>query len=100
MCDLQETDKTRALRPTVRGMSQAPALTLQMLVWLDEEPRSYADAVETWKTSCPRLSIWEDALADDLIRVRSGTVALTDAGRELVGEPVSDTKVSDTSTLG
>ena len=55
-----------------------------MLTWLDEQPRSYTDALETWKTSCPRLSIWEDALADGLLAVRGGTVALTAAGKQLV----------------
>jgi hypothetical protein len=67
------------------GMSQAPALTVQMLAWLDEQPRSYADALEMWKTSCPRLSIWEDALADGLLAVRGGVVTVTPAGKRIVG---------------
>lgn len=61
------------------------ALTMQMLTWLDEQPRTYAETLEAWKTSCPRLSIWEDALADRLIRVGGGQVHLTSAGRDLVG---------------
>lgn len=43
-------------------------------------PRSYADAIETWGTHCPRLSVWEDALTDGLIRVAGGKVTLTAAG--------------------
>ena len=62
-------------------MPQAPALTTQMLAWLDEQPRSYAETLDAWKTSCPRLSIWEDALADRLIRIEAGRVHLTRAGR-------------------
>lgn len=65
-------------------MTQAPALTTQMLEWLDERPRSYAETLEAWKTSCPRLSIWEDALADRLIRIEAGHVYLTAAGRALL----------------
>lgn len=57
---------------------------MQMLAWVDEQPRTYGETIEAWKTSCPRLSIWEDALADRLIRVRDGRVHLTTAGRELV----------------
>jgi hypothetical protein len=62
-------------------VTQAPALTTQMLEWLAKEPRSYAETLEVWKTSCPRLSIWEDALADRLIRIEAGRVEVTAAGR-------------------
>jgi hypothetical protein len=67
-------------------MTQAPALTTQMLEWLDEEPRSYAETLDAWKTSCPRLSIWEDALAARLIRIDAGYVQVTSAGRAFIGE--------------
>jgi hypothetical protein len=65
-------------------MTQAQALTTQMLEWLDEQPRSYSETLDAWKTSCPRLSIWEDALADRLIRIQSGHVHVTPAGRALL----------------
>jgi hypothetical protein len=55
-----------------------------MLVWIAEQPRSYAETIEVWKTSCPRLAVWEDALADDLVRIDRGRVLLTAAGRELL----------------
>ena len=54
-------------------MTPTLALTTDMLEWLAEEPRSYAETLDVWKTSCPRLSIWEDALADGLIRIEAGT---------------------------
>lgn len=63
----------------------APALTTQMLEWLETEPRSYAETIDAWKTSCPRLSIWEDAIADRLVRIEAGRVRVTPAGRELLG---------------
>jgi hypothetical protein len=56
------------------------ALTLQMLEWLAERPRSYADTLEAWKTSCPRLTIWEDAVKDGLVRIERGDVVVTSAG--------------------
>lgn len=37
-------------------------LILDMLEWIAREPRSYAEALEAWRTSCPRLTVWEDAL--------------------------------------
>lgn len=45
------------------------ALTLQFLTWLAEAPRQYGAAMEAWRTSCPRLSIWEDAISDELARL-------------------------------
>ena len=59
-------------------------LTLQLLEWIAERPRTYVDLMEAWKTSCPRLSIWEDACADGLVgweRGREGALHLTDKGR-------------------
>jgi hypothetical protein len=70
------------LARTVTGVTTA--LTIQMLAWLDERPRTYAETLDAWKTSCPRLSIWEDALADRLVRIGGGSVQLTGAGRELI----------------
>jgi len=68
------------------------ALTLQMLEWVAERPRTYEEAMEAWKTSCPRLSIWEDALLDQLIalsfvetRERAASiVAVPESGRALL----------------
>ena len=60
--------------------SDTSALTLQMLEWLAERPRTYGETLEAWKTSCPRLTIWEDAVADGLVRVERRTVVLTAAG--------------------
>jgi hypothetical protein len=60
-----------------------PALsapTLELLEWLDARPRSYTETIEAWRSSCPRLAIWEDAIADGLVGIRRGTVALTAAG--------------------
>jgi len=64
----------------------AHALTQQYLAWVDEGNRSYADA-EAWRRSCPHLSIWEDAIADGLIRFANGSsmrqsrLVLTPRGR-------------------
>jgi hypothetical protein len=60
------------------------APTVQLLAWIAEQSRSYAETIDVWKTSCPRLAVWEDALADDLVRVDRGRVLLTAAGSELL----------------
>lgn len=62
------------------------ALTLQFLAWLNIQPRTYAEAMEAWRTSCPRLTVWEDSLHAGLIERagEAGTVriVLTLRGRE------------------
>jgi hypothetical protein len=42
-------------------------LTLDFLAWLAAEPRDYADVMDVWRTSCPRLTIWEDAIDAGLV---------------------------------
>jgi hypothetical protein len=42
---------------------------IQFLEWVQAAPRTYADVMAAWRTSCPRLSIWEDALLGGLIEV-------------------------------
>ena len=37
-------------------------LVLDLVEWIAREPRLYSDVIETWRTSCPRLTIWEDAV--------------------------------------
>ena len=39
----------------------ADPLVLDFVEWIAREPRAYAEVIATWKTSCPRLTIWEDA---------------------------------------
>jgi hypothetical protein len=37
-------------------------LLLDLVEWVAKEPRLYADVLEAWRTSCPRLAVWEDAV--------------------------------------
>jgi hypothetical protein len=63
---------------------------MQMLEWIAERSRSHAETIEVWKTSCPRLAVWEDALADGLVRIDGGSVLLTAAGTDLLAFPAVD----------
>jgi hypothetical protein len=68
----------------------AHALTLQFLAWVAEAPRSYAQAMDAWRSTCPRLSIWEDAILDGLVAFEGGAtrnqsrVMLTPRGRAVL----------------
>ena len=37
------------------------ALILDLLEWIGPHSRPYAEVMEAWRTSCPRLPVWEDA---------------------------------------
>jgi len=37
------------------------ALILDLLQWLANGKRTYEEVMEAWRTSCPRLTVWEDA---------------------------------------
>jgi len=36
-------------------------LILDLLDWIGPHPRPYAEVLEAWRTSCPRLPVWEEA---------------------------------------
>jgi hypothetical protein len=64
---------------------------LELLAWVAARPRTYGETMEAWRTSCPRMSTWEDATLGGLVEVQSGdggvnasTVMLTAAGRGLL----------------
>jgi len=42
-------------------MPEADALVLDFVEWIARQPRAYSEVIGAWKTSCPRLTIWEDA---------------------------------------
>ena len=66
------------------------ALTLQLLAWVAARPRTYRETMEVWRTTCLRLTIWEDAIADGLVSVESAKsmrdagVVVTERGRALL----------------
>jgi hypothetical protein len=49
----------------------AAALTLQFLAFIGGG-RSYGETMEAWRSTCPRMSIWEDAVRDGLVRIQNG----------------------------
>jgi hypothetical protein len=36
-------------------------LILDLLEWIGPGRRPYTETLEAWRTSCPRLPVWEDA---------------------------------------
>jgi hypothetical protein len=64
-------------------------LIVDLVEWVASEPRAYSDVMDAWRTSCPRLTVWEDAVDRGLVRreAREGSglmVTVTAEGRELL----------------
>jgi hypothetical protein len=63
------------------------ALVLDLLEWIGPGPRPYAEVIETWRTSCPRLPVWETANERGLVEQLHGEgaaaqVVVSARGRE------------------
>ena len=39
------------------------ALVIDLLEWIGPRPKPYAEVIDAWRTSCPRLPVWEEANA-------------------------------------
>ena len=66
------------------------ALVLDLVEWIGREPRLYSEVIETWRTSCPRLTIWEDAVDRGYVARQPAAggarVAVTDCGTRFLRE--------------
>ena len=65
----------------------ANPLVLDFVEWIAREPRLYSEVMATWRTSCPHLTIWEDAVDSGYVAraTASGSramVVVTDDGRK------------------
>lgn len=63
------------------------SLILDFLEWVGPCGRPYGEVLEAWRTSCPRLPVWEEAFERRLVERSVGlatgrAVTVTDAGRE------------------
>jgi hypothetical protein len=65
-------------------------LMLEFLSWVANRPRTYDEAMSAWQSTCPRHTIWEDAMIDGYIELdrrdelRDPQVTLTPRGIALL----------------
>ena len=64
------------------------SLILDLLEWVASGERTYEEVMEAWRTSCPKLPVWEDANDRGLVtrELRNGRniVRITPTGRALL----------------
>jgi hypothetical protein len=63
------------------------SLVLDLLEWIGPGSRPYAEVLDAWRTSCPRLPVWEDANDCGFVTCRyeighGRLVSVSDAGLE------------------
>ena len=60
--DARSAPDTGLLMPPHDPASQTvDNLILDLLEWIGPGERPYLETMEAWRTSCPRLPVWEDA---------------------------------------
>ncbi len=64
-------------------------LVLDLIEWVGRSPKPYADVMDAWRTSCPQLQIWEDAIDNGFIvhrfsKPKGATVSVTEKGLEFL----------------
>lgn len=79
------------------------ALILDLLEWIGPKPRAYAEVMEAWRTSCPRLPVWEEANARGFVERRhvqgkAALVAVTASGRAFLAQHRPQFQGSDTTS--
>ena len=70
------------------GDSVMESLILDLLEWLVKRDRSYEEVMDAWRTSCPKLPVWEDANDRGLVmkeQVQGGCIVrITSPGSALL----------------
>ena len=66
-------------------------LVMDLVAFVARRPRPYDEVIDAWRTSCPRLTVWEDAIDRGLIvncrgEDRGMVVQATAAGLRLLQE--------------
>jgi hypothetical protein len=71
-------------------------LILDLLEWVGTKEHTYQETLDVWRTSCPRLTVWEDATDRGLVETvdAKGTVLVrvTHAGSALLQEKRARTR--------
>jgi hypothetical protein len=65
-------------------MQNIEPLIFDLVEWIAKAPRTHADVMNAWRTSCPRLTVWEDAVDRGLVARKDAGVVVTARGRKFL----------------
>jgi hypothetical protein len=60
------------------------SLVFDLVEWVGKEPRTYREVMDAWRTSCPRLTVWEEAVDRGLLARKGDSVIVTEAGHRFL----------------
>ena len=85
-CDILGFARAEPVGGEISMEDPVEALVLDLLDWIGQRPRPYTEVMDAWRTSCPRLPVWEEANARGYLSrehpAHGGTlVAVSAAGR-------------------
>jgi hypothetical protein len=66
------------------------SLVFDLVEWVGKEPRSYRDVMDAWRTSCPRLTVWEEAVDRGLLARKGESVVVTETGRAFLQQRAAE----------
>jgi hypothetical protein len=81
---------TMTSQPMEFQLTAPEPLVIDLVRWVAARSRTYRETMDAWRTSCPRLPVWEDALESGFLEVARAeggdelTVAVTPAGLEFL----------------
>jgi hypothetical protein len=78
-------------------MDAPDQLVADLLRWLQGSQRQYSEVMDAWRTNCPRLPVWEDAVDAGFVDCNRDTVSLTDAGKQWLSKRCRDRAVGRSS---
>ena len=67
------------------------ALVIDLLEWIGPQTRPYAEVIEVWRTSCPRLPVWEEAnargyITREHVEGRGALISVSPIGLDLLDQ--------------
>jgi hypothetical protein len=65
-------------------MQNIEPLIFDLVEWVAKAPRTHAEVMNAWRTSCPRLTVWEDAVDRGLVERKNSAVVVTARGRRFL----------------
>jgi len=69
-------------------MQNIEPLVFDLVEWVAKAPRTHAEVMNAWRTSCPRLTVWEDAVDRGLVERKTSAdgaiVVVTARGKKLL----------------
>jgi hypothetical protein len=70
--------------------SNLDSLVFDLVEWVGKEPRTYRQVMDAWRTSCPRLTVWEEAFERGFLTRQGERVDVTQAGRAFLQERTAE----------